>query len=97
MFDSFLTELCLTSNVKCGTVKSYEDHHFKDWRNHDHPVVICVSLNKLARQCAMTLARQFEQVCYVHLSSGQGHVLPLYDLTMLNSAGSSVQHKITLR
>ena len=39
----FRAELCLTSNVKGRTVKSYEDHHFKDWRNHDHPVVICVS------------------------------------------------------
>ena len=27
----------------------------------------------------------------------QEHVLSLYDLTMLNSAVSSVQHKITLR
>ncbi|XP_028407028.1 adenosine deaminase-like protein [Dendronephthya gigantea] len=34
-------ELCLTSNVKCRTVKSYEDHHFKDWRKNGHPIVIC--------------------------------------------------------
>ncbi|CAB4008894.1 adenosine deaminase isoform X1 [Paramuricea clavata] len=34
-------ELCLSSNVKCRTVKSYADHHFKDWRKNDHPVVIC--------------------------------------------------------
>jgi hypothetical protein len=27
----------------------------------------------------------------------QEHVLPLHDLTMLNSAVSSVQHQITLR
>ena len=34
-------ELCLTSNVKCRTVKSYEDHHFGDWRKNNHPAVIC--------------------------------------------------------
>ena len=28
---------------------------------------------------------------------GREHVLPLYDLTMLNSTVSSVQHQITLR
>ena len=42
----FSSELCLTSNVKCRTVKSYEDHHFKDWRKNNHPIVICVSKTK---------------------------------------------------
>ena len=39
----FLSEICLTSNVKCYTVKSYDDHHFKDWQKNNHPIVICVS------------------------------------------------------
>ncbi|XP_063603002.1 adenosine deaminase-like protein isoform X2 [Penaeus indicus] len=34
-------ELCLSSNIKSGTVKSAEDHHFACWRKDKHPVVIC--------------------------------------------------------
>ncbi|XP_046863499.1 adenosine deaminase-like protein [Xenia sp. Carnegie-2017] len=34
-------EVCLTSNVKTRTVKSYEDHHFKDWLKMNHPLIIC--------------------------------------------------------
>ncbi|XP_042887728.1 adenosine deaminase-like protein [Penaeus japonicus] len=34
-------ELCLSSNIKSGTVKSAEDHHFSFWRKDEHPVVIC--------------------------------------------------------
>uniref|UniRef100_A0A336KYI6 CSON000934 protein n=1 Tax=Culicoides sonorensis TaxID=179676 RepID=A0A336KYI6_CULSO len=34
-------ECCLTSNVKCGTVKNYDDHHFKKLFEMGHPVTIC--------------------------------------------------------
>ncbi|KAK8749001.1 hypothetical protein OTU49_015630 [Cherax quadricarinatus] len=34
-------ELCLSSNVKCGTVKNIEDHHLAHWRKENHPVIIC--------------------------------------------------------
>ncbi|XP_063699275.1 adenosine deaminase-like protein [Culicoides brevitarsis] len=34
-------ECCLTSNVKCGTVKNYEDHHLKKLFQYGHPVAIC--------------------------------------------------------
>ncbi|XP_027210038.2 adenosine deaminase-like protein [Penaeus vannamei] len=34
-------ELCLSSNIKSGTVKSAEAHHFSCWRKDKHPVVIC--------------------------------------------------------
>lgn len=36
-------EVCLTSNVKCETVKSVakEHHHFYRWKDLAHPVVIC--------------------------------------------------------
>lgn len=37
-------ECCLTSNVLSKTVKSYDDHHFKELFNSNHPVVISVSL-----------------------------------------------------
>ncbi|XP_061396973.1 adenosine deaminase-like protein [Musca vetustissima] len=34
-------ECCLTSNVKCGTVKHYEAHHFKTLRDNGIKTVIC--------------------------------------------------------
>ncbi|XP_037912430.1 adenosine deaminase-like protein isoform X2 [Hermetia illucens] len=34
-------ECCLSSNVKCGTVSTYDDHHFKYFLDNSHPVVIC--------------------------------------------------------
>lgn len=35
-------ECCLTSNIKCQTVNSYEKHHFKKLYDRDHPVILCV-------------------------------------------------------
>lgn len=37
-------ECCLSSNLACGTVKVFNEHHFKDLFNSRHPVVVCVSL-----------------------------------------------------
>ncbi|XP_045608180.1 adenosine deaminase-like protein isoform X1 [Procambarus clarkii] len=34
-------ELCVSSNVKTGTVKSIQDHHLTQWRKDGHPVIIC--------------------------------------------------------
>lgn len=34
-------ECCLTSNVKCGTVKSYDDHHFKHIFQNGIKSVLC--------------------------------------------------------
>jgi len=34
-------EICLTSNVKCKTAKSYQDHHVKHLLAANHPFVIC--------------------------------------------------------
>lgn len=42
---SFL-ELCLTSNVKCGTVESYKKHHFIHLFTAKHPIVLAVSIDK---------------------------------------------------
>lgn len=36
-------ECCLTSNVLCGTSKSYEDHHVQEWLKNDLPFSISVS------------------------------------------------------
>ncbi|XP_077988430.1 N6-Methyl-AMP deaminase-like [Glandiceps talaboti] len=33
-------ELCLTSNLMCHSVKSYEDHQFKFWYDMGHPITI---------------------------------------------------------
>lgn len=35
-------ECCLSSNVACGTVEDYHEHHFKELFECCHPVVICV-------------------------------------------------------
>ncbi|XP_063239402.1 adenosine deaminase-like protein [Bacillus rossius redtenbacheri] len=34
-------EICLTSNVKCKTVDSYENHHFKFLSERRHPLSLC--------------------------------------------------------
>ncbi|KAG8181364.1 hypothetical protein JTE90_008838 [Oedothorax gibbosus] len=34
-------EICLTSNVACKTVPSYEDHHFKLFHKINYPCVLC--------------------------------------------------------
>ncbi|XP_053999473.1 adenosine deaminase-like protein isoform X2 [Hylaeus anthracinus] len=36
-------ELCLTSNVQCKTVPSYESHQFKYFYEAKHPICLCVS------------------------------------------------------
>ena len=42
MFNRIL-ELCLTSNLVCKTVPSYQDHHLKVFLEHGIPFSICVS------------------------------------------------------
>lgn len=37
-------ELCITSNIKCKTVESYEKHHFKLLYNVKHPISLAVSI-----------------------------------------------------
>lgn len=34
-------ECCLSSNVKCGTVPSFDDHHFKDLLRNKNMVTLC--------------------------------------------------------
>jgi hypothetical protein len=36
-------EICLTSNLKVGSIRSLEEHHFKWAVNHQVPVLISVS------------------------------------------------------
>jgi len=51
----------LTSNVKCGTVKTYDDHHFAKLYEIGHPVSICtddfgVFDTNLTREIGLTAA-----------------------------------------
>lgn len=39
-----VSELCLTSNVKCTVVKSYSDHHFERLYKIGHPICLAVSI-----------------------------------------------------
>lgn len=36
-------EICLTSNLLCGTVSEASDHHFLKYRKDGIPCVLCVS------------------------------------------------------
>lgn len=37
-------EICMTSNVLCKTVSSFEEHHIKELLNDKHPFVLCVNM-----------------------------------------------------
>lgn len=37
-------EICLTSNLLCGTVFEPNEHQFLKFRNEKHPCILCVSL-----------------------------------------------------
>lgn len=57
-------ECCLTSNVLCQSVKSYQDHHVKHLIQAGHPFSICTD-DKAAFGCSLTdeygvLQRTFE-------------------------------------
>lgn len=53
-------ECCLTSNVKCGTVKSYESHHFKNIFNKDIIAVLCTDDSGVFDT---TLTEEFKLAC----------------------------------
>ncbi|XP_049541054.1 adenosine deaminase-like protein [Anopheles darlingi] len=63
-------ECCLTSNVKCKTVPSYEDHHFGKLLELQQPVCICTddfgvfetSLSRELEICAKTFSLSHKQV-----------------------------------
>ncbi|VDN88550.1 unnamed protein product [Brugia pahangi] len=38
-------EICLSSNLVCGTVKSVEDSHLMHYYEKKHPILISVSFN----------------------------------------------------
>lgn len=42
-------ECCLSSNVLCGSVPSYSDHHFERFYRNNHPVVICVCFSSVPK------------------------------------------------
>lgn len=83
-------EICLTSNVLCGSVKSYEDHHFSKFFTMGYPVCICTddfgvfdtSLSKEFKICAETF--KLSQKDLVQLS------LNAIDYTFANEAEKNV-------
>ena len=46
-------EICMSSNVFCKTVKSYADHHFKDYQVDEHPCILCTD-DKGIFQCSLS-------------------------------------------
>ncbi|KAG1658701.1 Adenosine deaminase-like protein [Nymphon striatum] len=34
-------EICMTSNLRGGTISSYENSHFNFWNNKQHPITLC--------------------------------------------------------
>ncbi|CEG83037.1 hypothetical protein RMATCC62417_17014 [Rhizopus microsporus] len=36
-------EICMTSNLLCKTVKTFQDHHIKELMDDRHPFILCVS------------------------------------------------------
>ncbi|KAI8359995.1 adenosine deaminase [Blakeslea trispora] len=34
-------EICMTSNILCKTVSTFEDHHIKELLNDNHPFILC--------------------------------------------------------
>ncbi|VDO92476.1 unnamed protein product [Soboliphyme baturini] len=49
-------EICLSSNVVCRTVESYEAHHMEFWRKKNHPIVLCTDDKGIFLTC---LSREF--------------------------------------
>lgn len=46
-------ECCLSSNVKCGTVATYNDHHMQKLIRINNPIAICVSIQiKVTAWCS---------------------------------------------
>lgn len=37
-----VSEMCMTSNIVCGTSKSYREHHIQEWIKNDLPFTLCV-------------------------------------------------------
>lgn len=52
---SVALECCLTSNLLCGSVPNYDDHHFWRFFQSGHPVVICVSCQVVLPVCGQSL------------------------------------------
>ncbi|KFB44391.1 AGAP005158-PA-like protein [Anopheles sinensis] len=70
-------ECCLTSNVKCKTVPSYEDHHFYKLLKIKHPVCVCTddfgvfetSLSQELEICANTFNLSNDEIFELQLKA----------------------------
>ena len=86
----FLASLCSRS---CGMHDQIQPHvaQMSTTSDHFNPLVASVAFSILLFN-GRPPGHQRIKVAHI-----QEHVLPLHDLTILNSAVSSVQHQITLR
>lgn len=57
-------EICLSSNIKSGTVKNVADHHFAHWRREAHPIVICTDDKGVFNT---TLSEEFQMCAEVRI------------------------------
>ncbi|KAK8387139.1 hypothetical protein O3P69_018063 [Scylla paramamosain] len=68
-------ELCISSNIKSGTVKSACHHHLGFWKKENHPVVICTDDKGVF---STSLSEEFYLGAQTfHLSEGDLHSLCL--------------------
>jgi adenosine deaminase len=70
-------EVCLTSNVKCQTVESYEMHHFKEWYQMGHPIALCTD-DKGVFSTSLS-----EEYCLAHRKLGMSKK-ELWDISLLS-------------
>ncbi|KAK7060656.1 hypothetical protein SK128_014179 [Halocaridina rubra] len=77
-------EICISSNIKSGTVKSISDHHFQHWWKEGHPVIICTddkgvfntSLSEEFQMCAETFKLTHDDLCELCLCAVDSTFLP---------------------
>jgi adenosine deaminase len=56
-------EMCMTSNVLCGTVSDYGDHHASEFLQAGHPCVLAVRLHFVLFVLSICLLRHNQVSC----------------------------------
>jgi adenosine deaminase len=69
-------ECCLTSNIKCCTVSTFDDHHFFQLFRNNYPVVVCVS-------CCNSILAEIEML-YCSSSYSQTDDFGVFNTTLSN-------------
>lgn len=90
-------EICITSNLKCQTVSSYESHHFARWYERCHPLIICtddkgVFSTSLSEEYAI-VGRVFSLNQYQLKTLAAEAINHIFDNDSLKSELSKVYHE----